>query len=216
MASNLSIAKSKGEVYLTISKEYGHQWHNFTLQNGHMFGYSPELVYKQFDGLFVVYQIRKDPSIPAQNETIRVYRHSKADDSWSLFTVHKKYCPRTVERIHEVAEKRIGGVTLYRNTEKYAQEQKRAKYDTSDLPATTPYIVTDYDFTPMPSMRIPMGKRGKTPSVTMKRSHSLTAQPYGDSVSKQMREMKIENSFNVSEIHRARINMDRDAIGVMK
>ena len=167
MASNLAKAMQNKEIYCTINNQFDRQWRDFTLQKNHMFGYSPELKTNGYNGLFVVHQVR--------DNYISLYLSKTTRDeyTWTLCTISKD--SKTARRICEVAAARRGGVEFYRDTEAGKAEALREKYDFSDH--YKPEIVTG-PFTPMPRMRIPMGKRGKNAIVTDRKMHQFRSSNY--------------------------------------
>lgn len=199
--SNLQKAKRLGEIHCMVNGKKQLQWHNFTLQKNHIFGYSPELKFGEYNGLFVVYQ--------ALNDKIKVYLCNHSEE-WSMHNIATT--TKTAKRIYEVVEKRVGNVVLYRNTQYAKHQAERAKWDTSGL--YEQHLVTD-PFTPMPHMRIPMGKRGKTPSVTIKKSHDFRCESAREVREKRF-EMKRENLKTVLNIAHNRAERVPDAIGIMK
>ena len=149
MASNLRNAISAHNFYVTINSKYHLAWRDFTLQKGHVYGYSPELDsrYHETDdnadlnGLFVVYGERKDfiilyvASVAMKNGTADRYL-------WRRHAIYKN--SRTGDAIMPVLAKRQGGVRL----------QPLKEQDITKI-YNPPLIKTKY--TPMPSMRIPGG-----------------------------------------------------------
>lgn len=142
MASNLAKAKAENAFYVTINSNYGKQWRDFTLQRGHVYGYSPELDgLDGMTGMFVVYREVKDGLI------LYVSRMGKKNGTndryiWYRHAIHKD--SRTGEAIMPVLAKRIGGV----------ERLPLAKQDITTI-YNPPIIKTKY--TPMPKMRIPGG-----------------------------------------------------------
>lgn len=142
MASNLAKAKAAGDFYVTINSNYGKQWRDFTLQRGHVYGYSPELDGEDdMTGMFVVYREVKNGII------LYVSRMGKKNGTndryiWYRHAIHKD--SRTGEAIMPVLRKRRGGV----------ERRPLAEQDITTV-YNPPLIKTKY--TPMPSMRIPGG-----------------------------------------------------------
>ena len=173
MASNLAKAMQNKEIYCTINNQFDRQWRDFTLQKNHMFGYSPELKTNGYNGLFVVHQVR--------DNYISLYLSKTTKDEyvWTLCYIPMServyWDSDTVKRIREVASTRVGKVEFYRDTEAGKAEALREKYDFSDH--YKPEIVTG-PFTPMPRMRIPMGKRGKNAIVTDRKMHQFRSSNY--------------------------------------
>lgn len=150
MQSNLQKAISSKSFYCTINSEKSKHWRDFNLQPGHIYGYSPELCFDNFTGLFVVYQTRNDRiilrlAVPTR-DYIQWHNYAIPMTSW------------TAKKILPVIRKREGGVVV-------------DKHDISSF--YKPQLTTD-PYTPMPSMRIPMGKRGKDPVVKDSRNHDFS------------------------------------------
>lgn len=137
MASNLARAMSRDEIYCTINSQVERKWRDFTLQKGHIYGYSPELKRDGLTGLFVVYQVMDDHIV------VYAARMTRDRYVWKPYVV--EYGNDTAARIKTVNKARRGGVEVV--SHKY---DFREHYD--------PKIVTQ-PFIPMPSMRIPMGVR---------------------------------------------------------
>ncbi len=139
MASKISKAIENGELYCTINSQPLRKWRDFTLQKGHIFGYSPELKRDGRTGFFVVYQM--------MDEHIVVYSARLTRDCyvWKPYII--EYGCKTADRIQDVSKKRIGGV-----------QRVDRKYDFSSFYNPNAHIVTE-PFIPMPHMRIPMGAR---------------------------------------------------------
>lgn len=138
MASNLAKAIDRGEIYCTINSTPRKSWRDFTLQPGHIFGYSPELKTGDESGLFVLYQVMDDYLV--------LYTAKKTPDKYAWRPVMVDFGSDTADRIVEVLRRRVGGVV----TDKY-----------NIAGVYNPKIVTGA-FMPMPYMRIPMGRRGGT------------------------------------------------------
>jgi len=162
MASNLSKAKAQNAFYVTINVNYGKVWRDFTLQRGHVYGYSPELDGQDgMTGMFVVYRETKDGIILYVS---RLSKKSGTNDKyiWYRHAVHKN--SRTGEAVLPVLRKRIGGV----------ERLPLAQQDVTTL-YNPPLVKTKY--TPMPSMRIPGGARStiiRTESVLTKPENRLS------------------------------------------
>jgi len=180
MASNLQKAMSSQSFYCTINSEKSKHWRDFTLQPGHIYGYSPELCFDGFNGLFVVYQTRRDRVI------LRLAMPTRDFIEWHSYAI--PMTSWTAKKIAAVNRKREGGVVV-------------DKYDISSF--YKPQLTTE-PFTPMPSMRIPMGKRGKDPIVSDKVNHDFsfkTAKEYHEKRHEQRRN-NIMHTLDV-RVHRA-------------
>ena len=144
MASNLAKCRDKHMVYCTINTSYERHWRDFTLQKGHLYGYSPDLDgIDGLNGMFVVYREKRD--------RIELYACSPVLDESSNTTDHyhwRKYAiekqTRTGREIMRVLGNRIGVVEF----RPVWQQDTRHVYN-------PPLMKTKY--TPMPNMRIPGG-----------------------------------------------------------
>ena len=180
MASNLQKAISSKTFYCTINSEKSKHWRDFTLQPGHIYGYSPELCFDGYNGLFVVYQTRRDRVI------LRLAMPTRDFIEWHNYAI--PMTSWTAKKIAAVNRKREGGVVV-------------DKYDISGF--YKPQLTTE-PFTPMPSMRIPMGKRGKDPIVSDRVNHDFsfkTAKEYHEKRHEQRRN-NIMHTLDV-RVHRA-------------
>lgn len=143
MASNIAKAISAHEFYVSINSQFDRQWRDFTLQKGHIFGYSPDLdggysnnpMVKGMTGFFVLNR--------AMSNGLLLYVARMTPDRyvWEKYAVGRK--SRTGKKILEVLAKRNGAVTF---------KPIDAGYNPplTTLEARGPYI-------PMRNMRIPMG-----------------------------------------------------------
>lgn len=203
MASNLSKAMASGQVFVTINPNFDRQWRDFTLQKNHVYGYSPEFKHNGYTGLFVVYQARKG--------RIQLYLAKKSNNvyNWKLFDIPMDY-GKTADKILEVISSRNGKVTFFEDTEKGKRIAYEKKYDCSGIVETK---LTVGEYTPMPRMIIPMGKRGKNATVTMRKTHELKCTGAKE-VSSKMQSIRQENVWNAYAIQKKRNTREKDAIGI--
>lgn len=136
MASKLAQAIACKQYYVTINSAYNKQWRDFTLQRGHVFGYSPELAAEGHTGLFVVHREMK-------NSILLYVAHQTRDCYiWTKHAIEKDSGTGTA--VLAVLKRRRGGVEFI------PLEQQ------SIDPLYHPPL-TKCRYTPMPNMRIPGG-----------------------------------------------------------
>lgn len=162
MASNLSVAIRNKSIYCTICNQTMVQWRDFTLQKGHIYGYSPFFQRNGRNGFFVVHQVQKDIL------SVYVSRTTRDQYVWELrtyipFKHDGTFLNETMRRIWDVNAKRVGGVELVDNT-----------YNIDGIVETK--LVTG-EFMPMPRMSIPMGNRGirRLASVSKSRNFNYSS-----------------------------------------
>lgn len=136
MSSKISQARRSNRLYCAVNEQYDNNWRDFTLQMGHVYGWSPELAREAgLDGHFVVYREMK-------NSIILYCSHQTRDRYvWDRYAIEKD--TMTGHGILERLKERSG--VNFRPLE-----------EQSVTPLYNPRIVTE-QFTPMPRMRIPMG-----------------------------------------------------------
>lgn len=142
MVSKLQTAISTRSFYVTINSKFNNIWRDFTLQRGHIYGYSPELDGNDgMTGCFVVYQEKKN-SIILYVSRFSFKNETRDSYVWYRHAIDKN--SRTGEAIMPVLKKRVGGVCC-----------KPIDSDEVKKVYNPPLIKNHY--TPMPSMRIPGG-----------------------------------------------------------
>ena len=184
MASNLQKAINDNTFYCTINSEKSKLWRDFHLQQGHIYGFSPELKFDGFTGIFVVYQTRQDRVI------LRLARRTPDCYEWHTRAISMRTA--TAQKIAAVNRKREGGVVV-------------EKYDISSFYKN--HLTTE-PFMPMPNMRIPMGKRGKNPTVTDKVNHDFSFKS-GKEYHEKKRQQKLDNVMHTLDIRIHRANRAR-------
>lgn len=136
MSSKISQARRSNRLYCTVNMQYDNNWRDFTLQRGHVYGWSPEIAKEPgLDGHFVVYR--------EMLNSIILYCSSAERDSyvWNRYAIEKDSL--TAKSILEILPSR-------------ASVQFRPLDEQNTTALYNPRLTTE-KFTPMPRMRIPMG-----------------------------------------------------------
>lgn len=142
MASNLQNAMFYKRFHVTINSKFYCPWRGFTLQRGHVYGYSPELDGEDgMTGLFVVYR-EKESSIILYVSRISFKNGTRDSYTWYRHAIEKD--SKTGQAIMHVLAKRKGGVERRPINEKDVEK------------VYNPPLLKNH-YTPMPSMRIPGG-----------------------------------------------------------
>lgn len=108
--SNIMKAREAGMMYCSVAGN-AREWRNFTLQKGHVWGYSPELehedlpIYEKHDGFFVVYREMRNSIILYTSMSVHGARHE-----WQRYAIEKT--SSTGQVILDVLHQRRGAVTF--------------------------------------------------------------------------------------------------------